>query len=200
MVSEVLANVPEVVFRPDAFTYDEAFSTFTITKTDPTPKPARPRIPSTFRRVAADAGGKDLSSSPSTTFLTSATASTMGSNTLNEMDAEEEIVQSVQQTKPKNDANAKLYDQLVKKPVWLILEYLPTFQYYPLENKTWGRRFRWNASRPREIYDSNPHIHESVKLRENYEGKWSTKFIPKKGQQVEITYVKSEAGRPIGST
>ncbi|KAG9023805.1 hypothetical protein FS837_005622, partial [Tulasnella sp. UAMH 9824] len=57
----------------------------------------------------------------------------------------------------------------------------------------------WNARRPREIYDSTPNIHESVKLRPGYDGKWLTKFIPRKGKEVQITYVKSAPGRPIDS-
>ncbi|KIO29788.1 hypothetical protein M407DRAFT_21037 [Tulasnella calospora MUT 4182] len=190
MVTEVLGNAPDVLFRPDAFTYDKAFSTFTVTESDPTPKPARLRIPSTFRRAAA--GGRDPSSSPTPAPLSTLTAATPRSSTLNGVDVEEEQkLKIVKQAHPKKDANARLNDQLVKKRVWLILEYIPTFQYYQDGNGTWQWRFRWNARRPREIHDSTPNIHASVKLRKDYEGKWLTKFIPKAGEQVKITYVES---------
>ncbi|KIO16314.1 hypothetical protein M407DRAFT_86155 [Tulasnella calospora MUT 4182] len=122
MVSEVLKHAPYVLFRPDAFTYDRAFSTYT-------------------------------------------------------------------QNDPKTDANAPKNDQLVKKPVWLILEYIPIFQYYQDGEGIWHWRLRWNARRPREIYDSTPCFHASVKLRRDYEGKWLTKFIPKTGEQIKIRYV-----------
>ncbi|KAG8925575.1 hypothetical protein FRC00_003842 [Tulasnella sp. 408] len=185
MVSEVLAHAPEVVFRPDAFTYDKAFSTYTVTKSDRTPKLARPRTPSTAHHAPAAA--------------TNGSAGTAGSSALKGRDAEEEIVHSVVQTNPEKDAKADVNDQLVKKRVWLLLEYIPTFQFYELETGGWDWRFRWNARRPREIYDSTPNIHESVKLRENYDGNWLTKFIPKKGKQVKVNYVKSAPGRSVDS-
>ncbi|KIO29790.1 hypothetical protein M407DRAFT_21039 [Tulasnella calospora MUT 4182] len=189
MVSEVLKHAPYVLFRPDAFTYDRAFSTLTVTKTDLAPKPARPRIPSTFRRAT-----KDASPSPASSPLPPATAATAGSSTLNGMDVEEDeqTVVAVEQTEPDVDANAPKHDQLVKKPVWLVLEYIPIFQYYQDGEGTWHWRFRWNARRPREIYDSTPNFHASVKLRKDYEGKWLTKFIPKAGEQVKVKYIEPD--------
>ncbi|KAG8910178.1 hypothetical protein FRC00_008728 [Tulasnella sp. 408] len=187
MVSEVLKHAPYVLFRPDAFTYDKAFSTLTVTKTDLSPKPARPRIPSSFRRAAS---GKNPSPSPTPTPLPPLTAATAGSSTLNGMDVEDEqTVVSVEQTEPETDANAPKNDQLVKKPVWLLLEYIPIFQYYQDGEGIWHWRFRWNARRPREIYDNTPNFHASVKLRNDYEGKWLTKFIAKRGEEVKINYV-----------
>ncbi|KAG9033978.1 hypothetical protein FS837_002309 [Tulasnella sp. UAMH 9824] len=188
MVSEVIKHAPYILFRPDAFTYDKAFSTLTVTKTDLSPKPARPRIPSTFRR--ATAGNPAPSPSPTPTPLPPLTAATVGSSTLNGTDVEDEqTVVSVEQTEPEKDANAPKNDQLVKKPVWLLLEYIPIFQYYQDGDGIWHWRFRWNARRPREIYDSTPNFHASVKLRKDYEGKWLTKFIPKRGEEVKINYV-----------
>ncbi|KAG8904145.1 hypothetical protein FRC01_008851 [Tulasnella sp. 417] len=186
MVSQVLAHVPELLFRSDAFTYDKAFSTLTTTKSDKNPKPARPRIPSTFRRAAAPAGSD---SSPTPTPLPPMTAATAGSSPLNGAGAEEEeqTVVAVLQTDPDEDANAKLYDQLSMRPVWLILEYVPRFQYYQDGKGVWHWRFRWNASRPREIYADKINVHKSVKLRENY--KWQAKFIPNEGKQLAIEYV-----------
>ncbi|KIO28603.1 hypothetical protein M407DRAFT_22189 [Tulasnella calospora MUT 4182] len=147
MVSQVLKHAPFVLFRPDAFTYDKAFSTFTVTKTDSDPKPTRPRV-------------------------------------------QEQTLHAIEQTDPERDANAEKHDQLVKKPMWHILEYIPTLQHYQDEDGVLQWRFRYNARRPREIYDSAPNFHESVRLRKDYEGKWMTKFIPKPGKQVTITYVK----------
>ncbi|KAG8908871.1 hypothetical protein FRC01_007236 [Tulasnella sp. 417] len=187
MVSQVLAHVPELLFRSDAFTYDKAFSTLTTTKSDKNPKPARPRIPSTFRRAAAPAGSD---SSPTPTPLPPMTAATAGSSALNgaaHEEEEEQTVVAVLQTNPDEDANAKLYDQLSMRPVWLILEYVPRFQYYQDGKGVWHWRFRWNASRPREIYADKINIHKSVKLRENY--KWQAKFIPNEGKQLAIEYV-----------
>lgn len=130
MVSEVLAHAPDVVFRRDAFTYDKAFRTYTVTKSDPIPRLARPRTPSTSHHTAAAANS---SATPATAAAPS---------TLNARDLEEEIVHSVVQTKPIKDAKAAVNDQLVKKRVWVILEYLPTFQLYQLEDGGWGWRFR----------------------------------------------------------
>ncbi|KAG9048667.1 hypothetical protein FS837_012295 [Tulasnella sp. UAMH 9824] len=159
MISEVLEHAPEVIFRPDAFTYDKAFSTFTVTKTDRTPRLARPRIPSACHHVPpAD-----------------------GSSMLNGRIVEEEIVHAVKQTDPKQTLTLRCTIG------WL----------NSLDDGSWDWRFRWNVRRPREIYDNTPNIHESVKLRENYEGKWFTQFIPEKGKQVKIRYVKSATRRPI---
>ncbi|KAG8976656.1 hypothetical protein FRB90_009100 [Tulasnella sp. 427] len=192
MVSEVLKYAPFVLFRPDAFTYDKAFSTYTITKSDLVPKAARPRIPSAFLRAGASPGENPLAASapPTPSASPNPLPGTAGSAPLNGAthDEEQKIV-SVEQTDPETDANAPKNDQLVKKPVWLILEYIPIFQYYQDETGTWHWRFRWNARRPREIYDSTPNFHASVKLRKDYEGKWLTKFIPKKGEEVKINYV-----------
>ncbi|KAG8971592.1 hypothetical protein FRC05_010938 [Tulasnella sp. 425] len=188
MVSRVLEHVPSILFRPDAFTYDKAFLTLTVTKSDSHPKPARPRIPSTFRRAAA--GDASPSPSPQLSPLPPMTAATVASSTANGTAVEEEQkVYEVQQVDPSTDANADKHDQLMKKPIWLVLEYIPIFQYYQDGEGTWHWRFRWNARRPREIYDSNPLFHSSVKLRKDYEGKWLTKFIPKAGEQVKIKYV-----------
>ncbi|KAG8940665.1 hypothetical protein FRC00_012871 [Tulasnella sp. 408] len=171
MISEVLAHVPEVLFRPDAFTYDPAFSTYTVTKKDRTPRLARPQVQSACHHVPTD-------------------------DRPNGEDVEEEIVYAVKQTDPKQDANAKMHDQLVKQRVWRLLEYTPTSQFYQSKKGSWDWRFTWNVLQPRKIRDSTPNIHESVKLRENYEGKWFTKFIPEEGEQVKIKYVKSAARRP----
>ncbi|KAG8911312.1 hypothetical protein FRC01_005780 [Tulasnella sp. 417] len=186
MISEVIKNAPYVLFRPDAFTYNSAFSTLTVTETDRDPKLARPRTSSASSRAAA--GNPPTSSDPTSLPLVAAAE---GYTTLDEADVEEEqTVHSVVQTEPERDANTEMYDQLVKTPMWLILEYMPTIQHYQDENGIWQWRFRCNAQRPREIYDSDPKFHESVKLRKGYDGKWMTKFIPKAGQQVKIEYVK----------
>ncbi|KAG9029486.1 hypothetical protein FS837_003540 [Tulasnella sp. UAMH 9824] len=190
MVSEVLKHAPYVLFRPDAFACDQAFSTLTVTKTDLVPKPGRPRIPSTFRRAAAAGAGSSPFHSSTPTRLPHFTAATAGYSTVNGLVLEEEqTVVSVKQTQPLTDANAPKHDQLMKKPVWLILEYVPIFQYYQDGDGIWHWRFRWNARRPREIYDSTPNFHASVKLRKDYEGRWLTKFIPKRGEKVKINYV-----------
>ncbi|KAG8894665.1 hypothetical protein FRC01_012832, partial [Tulasnella sp. 417] len=180
MISEVLKHAPYVLFRPDAFTYDKAFSTLTVTKTDLRPKPARPRIPSTFRRAP---GAKDAALWAVSTPIPPNTAPTADSSTLDWVDFEEgQTVVAVEQTEPATDANAPKNDKLVQKPIWLVLEYIPIFQYYQDGKGTWHWRFRWNALRPREIYDSTPNFHASVRLRKNYEGKWLTKFIPTTGE------------------
>ncbi|KAG8950542.1 hypothetical protein FRC04_007361 [Tulasnella sp. 424] len=187
MVSRVLKYVPCILFRPDAFTYDKAFLTLTVTKSDLHPKPARPRIPSTFRRAAGDVSPFP---SPQPTPLPPLTADTAGSFTLNGMVMEEEqTVYEVQQTDPATDANADKHDELIKSPGWLILEVIPIFQYYQDGEGVWHWRFRWNRRRGREIYCSTPKFHTSVQLRSNYEGKWLTKFYPKPGEQVKIEYV-----------
>ncbi|KAG8909571.1 hypothetical protein FRC00_009860 [Tulasnella sp. 408] len=135
MVSEVLKYAPDVLFRLDAFTHDNA-------------------------------------------FLTS-----------KEIRDGEEVLYKVEQKDPVQDANAKKNDMLVKKPVWLILEYIPTFQYYQNREGDWKWRFRWNNRRPRKIYDGKPLLHASVKLRRDYENKWRTKFVPEDGNDLEFEYV-----------
>ncbi|KAG8918802.1 hypothetical protein FRC01_001646 [Tulasnella sp. 417] len=192
MVSQVLDHAPSMVFRPDAFTYDEAFSTLTVTDTDKTPRPPRLRLPHVHRH--ATPGSPSTSSSANPSPLSSATATTAPGATTAAVNAvpgafvEEQRLHSITQVNPVKDANAEKNDQLVKKRVWLILEYLPTFQYYQNENGVWQTRLRWNKERPREIYDTTPKIHESVKLRKDYQ--WPTKFIPKRGRVVEPEYVK----------
>ncbi|KAG8895777.1 hypothetical protein FRC00_006938 [Tulasnella sp. 408] len=102
---------------------------------------------------------------------------------------EEQAVIVVEQTDPEADANATMNDQLVKGLMWLVLEYIPMSQYYQDSDGYWHRRLRWNACRPREIYNGTPNFHAPVKLRKDYEGKWLTRFIPKAGEQVNINYV-----------
>lgn len=185
MVSEVLKHAPYVLFRPDAFEPENGFSALTVTKTDLVPKPAHSLALSTLRRAPTT----DPSPARTTKPLPFVNASE-DSATLNAMEVEEEqTVVVVEQTDPEADANAPMNDQLVEGLVWLILEYIPFSKYYQDEDGRWHKRFRWNARRPREIYDTTPNFHVSVKLRRDYEGKWLTKFIPKPGQQVKINYV-----------
>ncbi|KAG8930843.1 hypothetical protein FRC01_002187 [Tulasnella sp. 417] len=185
MVSEVLRYAPYVLFRPDASQYENGFSALTVTKTDLIPKPARSRIPVSFRRVATRCPSP--SSAPEYLNLLNNTADPI---TLNGTAAEEEqTVIVVEQTEPETDANVPMNNQFIKRLVWLILEYIPTSQYYQDGDGIWHKRFRWNALRPREIYNSSPNFHVSVKLRKDYEGKWLTKFVPQRGQQLKINYV-----------
>ncbi|KAG8909744.1 hypothetical protein FRC01_006749, partial [Tulasnella sp. 417] len=183
MISEVIKHAPYVLFKPDAFASNKAFSTLTVTETDGDPKPARPRTSSASRR--ATAGNSSIPSNPTPLSLMN-TAD--GHTTLHEADVEEEQrVHSVVQTEPETDANAKIHDQLLKAPMWHILEYIPTIQHYQDENGDWQTRFRCNALGPREIHESAPKFHKSVKLRKDY--KWKTKFITKPDQEVNIEYV-----------
>lgn len=142
MISEVLVHVPEVLFRPDAFTYDDAFDTYTVTTKDRTPRLARPRKQRACDHVPAPDGEYSPSLSPVSEPLPYMTTTIAGSSMLNGRRVEEEIVHAVQQTDPKRDANAKMHDQLVKRRVWLFLEYIPTFQFYQDEKGRWDWRFR----------------------------------------------------------
>ncbi|KAG8897094.1 hypothetical protein FRC01_011483, partial [Tulasnella sp. 417] len=132
MISEVIKHCPYVLFKPEAFASNKAFST----------------------RSRKLTGIRNL------------------------------------RTEPERDANAELHDQLVKNPMWHLLEYIPTSQPHGCKSGLLNYLFRLNPRPPRMVYDSNPKFHESVKLRKNYEGKWKTMFIPKPGQQVKIEYVK----------
>ncbi|KAG8918945.1 hypothetical protein FRC01_001563 [Tulasnella sp. 417] len=70
---------------------------------------------------------------------------------------------------PKRDANAPMYDQLQRKKIWWVLEWIPLWQYHQDKEGSWHKGFYWNRGRPREIQDPNPLFHSSVKLRKNYE-------------------------------
>ncbi|KAG9041512.1 hypothetical protein FS837_012180 [Tulasnella sp. UAMH 9824] len=185
MVSEVLRHSPYVLFRSNAFEDKNGFSALIITKTDLIPKPARPHIPSTLRLDATT----EPPPSPTPKPLPLAKA-TGASAALNGREVEEEqTVVVVEQTDPEADANAPMNDQLVKGLMWLVLEYIPMSQYYQDSDGYCHKRLRWNAGRPRGIYNITPNFHVSVKLRKDYEGKWLTRFIPKTGQQVKVNYV-----------
>ncbi|KAG8926343.1 hypothetical protein FRC00_003011 [Tulasnella sp. 408] len=78
-------------------------------------------------------------------------------------------VVQVFQDSPRRDANAPMYDQLQKKKIWWILEWIPLWQYHQDKEGSWHKGFYWNRGRPREIQDPNPLFHSSVKMRKNYE-------------------------------
>ncbi|KIO29821.1 hypothetical protein M407DRAFT_226348 [Tulasnella calospora MUT 4182] len=81
------------------------------------------------------------------------------------------------------DANAPMYDQLQRKKIWWVLEWIPLWQYHQDKEGSWHKGFYWNRGRPREIQDPEPLFHSSVKLRKNYEPR--ARLPP----DVKITYV-----------
>ncbi|KIO16383.1 hypothetical protein M407DRAFT_232519 [Tulasnella calospora MUT 4182] len=85
--------------------------------------------------------------------------------------------------KKRADANAPMYDQLQRKKIWWVLEWIPLWQYHQDKEGSWHKGFYWNRGRPREIQDPEPLFHSSVKLRKNYEPR--ARLPP----DVKITYV-----------
>jgi len=63
------------------------------------------------------------------------------------------------------DASQPLDNQLVKNPLWWILEILPlTFAWQDVKG-AWHKTIRINAGRPRTIYTHRPKFHTTVKTR-----------------------------------
>ncbi|KAG8900190.1 hypothetical protein FRB99_006190 [Tulasnella sp. 403] len=189
LVNELIKASPGIIWRDHAFSDIKAFETITSTLADPTPR-HRPQIPSAFMNSRR---GRDQSASeatavdgevpptPSTsTTKKGAAEAPKGVQTIPE-NGTGEILLNVFEDDPSLDANAPMYDQLKRKPIWWILELLPLWQYYQDPSGHWHEGLYWNLGRPRNIEDERPFFHSSVKLRENYKPRAK---LPRGGEPV----------------
>jgi len=84
------------------------------------------------------------------------------------------------------DASQKLDDELVKNPLWWILEILPlTFAWQDAKG-VWHKTIRINFGRPRTIYTHRPKFHTTVKTRIDDK---TLKYRPAARWEGEVEYV-----------
>ncbi|KAG8916610.1 hypothetical protein FRC00_014627, partial [Tulasnella sp. 408] len=132
------------------------------------PKADLPPTPSTSGFTAATTIGRDGRMS-----IQGPAAPTLVEESLNEKadanaSSDGTTVVAGVESDPYRDANANMSDQLEKMWAWWVLEFVPFWQYYQDAEGHWHKGLRWNRGRAREIHDSNPQFHTSVKLRRNY--------------------------------
>ncbi|KAF9465244.1 hypothetical protein BDZ94DRAFT_1234674 [Collybia nuda] len=92
----------------------------------------------------------------------------------------------IQQALEEGDALEPVHDPLKQNVLWWILEIIPLFYFWQDEDGAWHREFSFHLGKGREIQDSHPLFHATVKRRMESSLKYSPRALWTKGSEVYV--------------